>query len=120
MSLFTYLHIHTHFSLGGGPASPEKWCRQASALGYKSIGIPARTPMAGFPRFETAARSEGLTPVFGIELDLLLPGSKSTPLVQPALLFACDQAGLSNLARVSSLAHEGWPSVEAAVPLDRL
>jgi len=121
MSLFTYLHIHTHFSLGGGPASPKKWCRQASELGYKAIGISDRAPLAGFPRFEEAAHSEGLTPVFGVELDLLLPGgSKSAPLLQPALLFAYDHNGLSNLGRVCSLAHEGWPGVEAGVPLDYL
>lgn len=121
MSLFTYLHIHTHFSLGGGPASPEKWCRQASELGYKTMGIADRAPLTGFPRFELDAHSEGLTPVFGVELDLLLPGSsKSAPLAQPALLFACDHNGLSNLARVCSLAHEGWPGVEASVPVDKL
>ncbi|MEO6458029.1 MAG: PHP domain-containing protein [Chloroflexia bacterium] len=121
MSLFTYLHIHTHFSLGGGPASPEKWCRQASAFGYKAIGIADRAPLAGFPRFETAARSNGLTPVFGVEIDLLLPGSsKSSPLAQPALLFACDHDGLSNLGRVCSLAYGGWPGVEAGVPVDTL
>jgi DNA polymerase III subunit alpha len=121
MSLFTYLHTHTYFSQGGGPASPEEWCLRASELGYKVIGIADRAPMAGFPRFDVAARSSGLTPIYGVEVDLLLPGSsKSTPLVQSALLFACDHNGLSNLARVCSLAYEGWPGVEAGVTWERL
>jgi DNA polymerase-3 subunit alpha len=121
MSHFTYLHVNTHFSSKGGPASPDEWCRRAASLGYNAIGVADRAPMAAFPALAQAARSAGVFPVYGVELDLLLPpGDKSAPPGQAVLLFARDSTGMSNLARLSGLAHAGWPQRDEPLPWDTL
>jgi DNA polymerase III alpha subunit len=62
-------------------------------------------------------------PLYGIELDVLLPitGSrKAESIAQPALLFARSPEGLRNLAKVASEAYSGWPGIERALPWDML
>lgn len=108
---FTCLHVHTHFSSGGGPASPRDWCEHAAKLGYKALAIIDRGPCAGFPSFGEEAGRLGLLPIFGMEVDLLLPvgGKKTSHAVQPAVLLARDPDGMRNLMRVASLAFSDWP-----------
>jgi|GEM_PF-5992873 len=121
MSHFTYLHVHTHFSSHGGPASPHEWCRHAATLGYNALGVADRAPMAAFPAFAQAASTAGISPIYGVELDLLLPlEGKAAPLTQAVLLVARNIAGMSNLARLSSLAYAGWPQREEPLPWDTL
>ncbi len=117
-SNFAYLHLHTHFSRGGGPGSPGDWCRRAAELGYSSVGISDRAPMAGFPVFHSASNRAGLSAIYGAELDLLLPAGgarNSAPVSQPVVLFARDQDGMANLAKLSTLACAGWPGSEAPI-----
>ena len=120
MSDFSYLHVHTHFSSGGGPSSPAEWCKRAAQLGYKALAIADRSPLAGFPAFAGAAHREGLTPIFGVELDLLLPsgGKKSEPLSIPVVLFARDNDGMANLSRLCSVVYADWPTSEKPVEWD--
>ncbi|HUP26930.1 MAG TPA: PHP domain-containing protein, partial [Chloroflexia bacterium] len=121
MSLPAYLHVHTHFSPGGGPASPEQWCDRAAELGYSVLGVTDRSPMAGFPRLHEAARKAGITPLFGMELDLLLPGSaRGSTITQPVALFVCEPDGFSSLAQIAAAAFAGWPAQETPLPLETL
>lgn len=113
----SFLHLHTHFSSMGGPASPADWCRAAARLGYKSIAIADRGPLAGFPSFAWAARDAGLQPVFGMEVDILLPGSDKK---QPVVLFVRNEQGLTSLAKIAVTAYARWPLEEKAVPWDVL
>src|SRR5438105_4292545 len=116
---FAYLHVHTHFSPGGGPASPGDWCRHAAELGYKAIGVADRAPLVALPALRRAARSAGITPILGIELDVLLP-SPGEHALQPIALYAHSEEGLSNLARLSELAYSGWPIVAQPVEWEKL
>ena len=123
MSDFAYLHVHTHFSGGGGPASPAEWCRQAAALGYTALAIADRAPLAGLPAFLDAARREGLAPIIGVDLDVLLPleGSRNAePISTPAVLFAHNEEGLSNLSRLCALAFAKWPASQEVVTWEAL
>jgi DNA polymerase III alpha subunit len=123
MSDFTYLHVHTHFSAGGGPASPSEWCRQVAALGYKAPALADRAPLAGLHAFLDAARREGLTPICGAELDVLLPtgdARKAEHISTPAVLFARSDAGIASLSRLCALAYAGWPTSEEAVTWEAL
>ncbi len=118
MNNFTYLHAHTRFSQGGGPASAEDWCLRATALGYNALGVADRAPLASFPAMTQAAQRTGLSLVYGAELDILLPvtgARKTTSLQQTVLLFARDHAGIRNLARIASVAFAGWPAAEKPV-----
>lgn len=123
MSDFTYLSIHTHFSRAGGPTSPLKWCIRARDLGYTSIGIADRSPLAGWPDLFNAARQTGLTPIYGIEIDFILPADASPkgksapdPILQGALLFARNAEGTTNMAALASIAYKGWPATETPIP----
>ncbi|MDQ6693759.1 MAG: PHP domain-containing protein, partial [Chloroflexota bacterium] len=125
MSDFTCLFVHTHFSSTGGPASPDEWCAAASDLGYSSLGIADRGPLAGHPAFARAARKHGITPLFGMELSLALPGtststSTSGPLLQSVVLFCKSPEGLPNLSRLAEAAYGEWPGKEKSLLLDDL
>lgn len=119
MSSFTFLHLHTHFSALGGPASPADWCRAAAALGYKSLGIADRGPLAGLPSFALAARQAGIQPVSGMEIEVLLPSSGGAK-KQPVALFARDTQGLESLGTLASVAYAHWPNREEAVTWEGL
>ncbi|MDQ5826768.1 MAG: PHP domain-containing protein [Chloroflexota bacterium] len=114
MSRFTYLYLHTHFSRDGGPASPSQWCRAAAELGYQSLGVADRGPLAAFPLFSKAARAAGIRPVYGMEADIVLPstGVAEEPGTLPAAFFARDRQGMDNLAKLASLAYARWPREE--------
>ncbi len=123
MNDFAYLHVHTHFSRSGGPSSPAEWCRKAVALGYKALAMADRAPLTGLPAFIDAARCEGLTPIVGVELDVLLPlveGRKAKPISTPAVLFARDGEGMANLSKLCALTYAGWPASEDPVEWDAL
>ncbi|HEX9989366.1 MAG TPA: PHP domain-containing protein, partial [Chloroflexia bacterium] len=123
---FAYLHVHSYFSRGGGPHSPDDWCRAAAKLGYRALALTDRGPMAGFPAFARAARKAGLVAVYGVEVDVVLPGGGASgrkggePVVVPVTLYARDGEGMSNLARLCSLAHAGWPRREEALAWEAL
>lgn len=120
MSRFTYLHLRTHFSRDGGPASPAQWCQAAAELGYESLGVADRGPLAGMPAFSKAARATGIQPVYGMEADILLPATKDEgkggAKAQSAAFFALHKQGLDSLARLASIAYARWPQEEQ--PLD--
>ncbi|HET6312398.1 MAG TPA: PHP domain-containing protein, partial [Chloroflexia bacterium] len=124
MSRFTYLYLHTHFSRKGGPASPSQWCHAATDLGYKSLGVADRGPLAAFPAFSKAAREAGIQPIYGMEARISLPSSKDAKAgvtkAQPAVFFARDTEGLDNLASLASIAYARWPQEEQALDWDTL
>ncbi|MEO8285340.1 MAG: PHP domain-containing protein [Chloroflexota bacterium] len=123
MSNFAYLHLHTSYSQGGGPAAPADWCRRAAELGYSAVGVSDRAPLAAFPTMYRRAKEAGLTPLFGLELDILLPpdgGRKAEPVTQPVLLYARSSTGAKNMALLASEAYAGWPGTERALAWDVL
>ncbi|MBF6614032.1 MAG: PHP domain-containing protein [Chloroflexi bacterium] len=123
MSNFTYLHVHTRFSQGGGPASAEDWCLRAAALGYNALGVADRAPLAGLPDMTQAAQRAGIALIYGAELDILLPvvgPRKTTSLQQTVVLFARDLTGMQNLARIASVAFADWPDRESPAPWEKI
>ena len=127
MSDFTYLGVHTHFSRAGGPASAAAWCARARELGYTSIGIADRSPLAGWPAMHRAARQYGLELIYGMEADINLPPDNNRkgktppePAVQGALLLAHSPEGARNMAHLAAVAYTGWPAHEHAIPWDAL
>jgi DNA polymerase-3 subunit alpha len=112
MSRFAYLRVHSHFSFGGGPASPHDWCRRAAELGYGALGMAGRAPLADLPALTSAASRHGLAALYGVEIDLLFPiytAGRKAQATHSALLFAHNAQGLAGLAKLSSLAYAGWP-----------
>lgn len=125
MAEFAYLHVHTHYSRGGGPAAPAEWCSRALELGYGALGTADRGPLAGLPAFSKAAAHSGLMPIYGAELEVILPAPKGrksphTGHGQRVALFASSREGLANLFQLCSLAYAGWPGKETAVSWEAL
>jgi len=70
-----------------------------------------------------AAGETGLRPVYGIEIDLLLPegeGWKAGSVRQPILLMSRGPDGIPNLAGIASEAYSDWPGAEKALAWDSL
>src|SRR5947209_7967560 len=116
MTGFAYLHTHTHFSPGGGPASPGDWVRYAAELGYTALGVADHAPLPALPALWRVSSLMGVSPIFGLELDLALP-SAGEQVLQPAAVYACNREGLGNLARLSELAYSGGPWQSASRPV---
>ena len=70
-----------------------------------------------------AAGETGLRPVYGIEIDLLLPdgeGRRAGSVRQPVLLMSRGLDGIPNLAGITSEAYSGWPGAEKPLAWDSL
>jgi DNA polymerase III alpha subunit len=77
--------------------------------------------MAAFPAFSQAAREAGITPLYGMELDLLLRNdANAARLIQTVLLYARNSVGMSNLARLSARAYAKWPHAQEPITWETL
>lgn len=61
------LHVHTHFSLFDGIATPEEYLSRAKELGMSSLAITDHGSLSGHREFYRIAKEKGIKPVLGIE-----------------------------------------------------
>lgn len=61
------LHVHTHYSLFDGIATPEEYLVRAEELGMKSLAITDHGSLSGHREFYRIAKSLGIKPVLGVE-----------------------------------------------------
>ena len=61
------LHVHTHFSLFDGIATPEEYLTRAKELGMSSLAITDHGSLSGHREFYRIAKEKGIKPVLGIE-----------------------------------------------------
>ena len=92
---FVHLHLHTGFSFHESPIRIEDLAQRSCELGYSSCAITDSNTLAGAIRFDRAARSAGVTPVFGSELTLL-----SDEPDDHVVVLARDLEGYRNLCRL--------------------
>ncbi|RIE15452.1 DNA polymerase III subunit alpha [Candidatus Cryosericum septentrionale] len=92
---FVHLHLHTGFSFHESPIRIEDLAQRSRELGYSSCAITDSNTLAGAIRFDRAARSAGVTPVFGSELTLL-----SDEPDDHVVVLARDLEGYRNLCRL--------------------
>ncbi|MCX6084525.1 MAG: DNA polymerase III subunit alpha, partial [Caldiserica bacterium] len=97
---FVHLHLHTGFSFHESPIRIEDLAQRSRELGYSSCAITDSNTLAGAIRFDRAARSAGVTPVFGSELTLLSDESDDHVVV-----LARDLEGYRNLCRLVTCAQ---------------
>ena len=65
------LQVTTSFSFLKGASQPEEIVEQASALGYKEIGITDTNSLAGIVRAHVAAKKSGIRIIPGVHLQLI-------------------------------------------------
>ena len=67
---YTELKARSAFSFGDGAMSPESLAERGANLGYSTLGLVDTCDFGGIIRFALSARTHGLTPVIGSELQV--------------------------------------------------
>lgn len=61
------LHVHTHYSLFDGIATPEEYLDRAQELGMDTLAITDHGSLSGHREFYRIAKEKGIKPVLGVE-----------------------------------------------------
>ena len=108
------LHVHTHFSLFDGIATPEEYVDRAVELGMPAIAITDHGTLSGHRELHRIAKANGIKPILGVEgymttsmADKRAKADRPDPLDQNyhhIVLLAKNQQGLENLNKINELA----------------
>jgi DNA polymerase-3 subunit alpha len=109
------LHVHTHYSLFDGIATPQEYVDRAAELGMPAIAITDHGSLSGHREMYRAAKEKGIKPILGIEgyitrdrLDHTDKKEKNDPLdlnYNHLIILAKNAKGLENLNRLNEI---GW------------
>ena len=107
------LHVHTHYSLFDGVATPKEYVDRASALGMPAIAITDHGTLSGHREMYRMAKEKGIKPILGLEgymcADISDTRDKSEREGQQDLVYnhiillAKNQIGLENLNKISEI-----------------
>jgi DNA polymerase-3 subunit alpha len=107
------LHVHTHYSLFDGVATPKEYVDRASALGMPAIAITDHGTLSGHREMYRMAKEKGIKPILGLEgymcADISDTRDKSEREGQQDLIYnhiillAKNKLGLENLNKISEL-----------------
>ena len=61
------LHVHTHYSLFDGIATPQEYVDRAQELGMPAIAITDHGSLSGHRELYRAAKAKGIKPILGVE-----------------------------------------------------
>ena len=61
------LHVHTHFSLFDGIATPSEYIDRAAEIGMSAIAITDHGSLTGHREFYRTAKEKGIKPILGVE-----------------------------------------------------
>ena len=108
------LHVHTHYSLFDGIATPQEYVDRASKLGMNALAITDHGSLSGHREFYRSAKEKGIKPILGLEgymcADISDKRDKSEREGQQDLVYnhiillAKNQKGLENLNKISEIA----------------
>jgi DNA-directed DNA polymerase III PolC len=104
-SLFTHLHVHSHYTLLGGSASVAELVNRATAEGMKALTLTDTAVLIGAVQFNQACAKAGIQPLIGMTLPItalegemhLEPGTAGR-----LVLLATGPEGYRSLCRLSS------------------
>ena len=108
------LHVHTHYSLFDGIATPQEYVDRAVGLGMTAIAITDHGSLSGHREMYRAAKEAGIKPILGIEgyitkdrKDHTDKKEKNDPLdlnYNHLIILAKNSKGLENLNKLNELA----------------
>ena len=108
------LHVHTHYSLFDGVATPEEYVNRAVELGMPAIAITDHGTLSGHRELHRIAKANGIKPILGVEGymttsmdDKRAKADRTDPLDQNyhhIVLLAKNQQGLENLNKINEIA----------------
>ncbi len=116
---YTGLHVHTHYSLFDGVATPEEYINRAVELGMPALAITDHGTLSGHRELYRIAKANGVKPILGVEgyfcvdrFDKRAKAERTDPLDMVyfhIILLAKDQKGLENLNKINEIAWtEGY------------
>ena len=116
---YTGLHVHTHFSLFDGIATPEEYVDRAVELGMPGLAITDHGSLSGHRELYRIAKAKGVKPILGVEgyfcadrFDKRAKAERTDPLDMVyfhIILLAKNQIGLENLNKINEIAWtEGY------------
>ena len=103
---FTHLHVHSHFSLLGGTASPEALAQQAAAAGLKALALTDTFGLYGAVAFDKACRAANIKPITGLVVPVTVPPNSppvDTSYPGQLILLATGPEGYRSLNKLSTL-----------------
>jgi DNA polymerase-3 subunit alpha len=108
------LHVHTHYSLFDGIATPQEYVDRAEELGMGALAITDHGSLSGHREMYRAAKEKNIKPILGVEgyitedrFDQRARDSREGPLdlvYNHIVLLAKNQKGLENLNRLNEIA----------------
>jgi DNA polymerase-3 subunit alpha len=108
------LHVHTHYSLFDGIATPQEYVDRAQELGMPALAITDHGSLSGHREMYRAAKEKGIKPILGIEgyitedrFDHRDKDERTGPLdlvYNHIILLAKNKKGLENLNKLNEIA----------------
>ena len=108
------LHVHTHYSLMDGVATPEEYVNRAVELGMPALAITDHGSLSGHRELHRIAKAKGIKPILGVEgymtrdmNDKRAKAERTDPLdmnYHHIVLLAKNQTGLENLNKINEIA----------------
>src|SRR5262245_10172363 len=106
---FVHLHVHSEYSILDGACRIPDLVSRAAELGMPAVSLTDQGSMAGAVQLFKAARGTGVKPVIGCEVYVADDRRAQTKGYAHLTLLAADDAGYSNLVKLSSLGYlEGY------------
>ncbi len=120
---FVHLHVHSQYSLLDGAVRVKELAGRAKALGMRAVALTDHGNMFGILQHHLAAKEQGVSPIFGCEVNVVRPGKVTGPTddapVDHLVLLAESLEGYQNLVRVVSAGHLDPRSARGpSVPLE--
>lgn len=100
---FVHLRLHSEFSLVDGLVKVKKLVKEAAANHMPAVAITDNVNLFSLVKFQKAAFSEGVKPIFGA--DVWLENEDPEGMARPLTLLVLNQAGYRNLTEIISEAY---------------
>ena len=108
---YVHLHVHSEYSILDGACRIGPLVGRAADLGMPAVGLTDHGSMAGAVELTRAAGKAGVKPILGCEMYVVDDHAGRVQKERRAhlTLLAADNAGYSNLVKLSSLGYlEGY------------
>ena len=111
---YNALHVHSHYSLMDGVATPQEYAARAKEIGMDAIAITDHGTLSGWREWAREMKAEGIKPILGVEAylcndieDKRARKDRDDPL-DPVyfhlVILAKNDKGVENLSKLSEIA----------------
>ena len=95
---YTHLGVHGHRELLNGSGQYDSYAKKAKFFGHKALGIAEKNTLAGTLIFQQACKSNGIKPILGMGIDIIVDGKK-----KGGKVYAKNDTGWKNLLNIANV-----------------